>query len=140
MARRRRKTKTRRSRRQTSIKILGVAEGLAIGNLATNAVFNVNLAEFFTGTVAGKVGGMSNDITLKELWTGAMGGSTGVANKLGLMGTMQANLQRVEWSQWLQLITIPIAFRVGRKLLGPRVINPVNRILKNQLGIKEIKL
>lgn len=141
MARRGRSVKKQRRRAvKAQIKILGLAEGLAIANLASNAIFDVNIAQFLGGKVGSKVGGVSQEITLKELMTAAMGGSGGWPSATGLMGTMQKNLQRTEWSEWIKLITIPIGFRVARKVLGKNVINPVNRILKNNLGVKEIKL
>jgi len=140
MAKRRGRKTQRRTRRKTAINILGVAEGIALANLGTNALFNVGIGSFLSGKVGAKPGGGITEITLKELFDTAMGGTGGVPPSMGLTKVIQKNIQGMEWSEWLKFVTIPIAFRVGRKVLGKNVINPVNRILKNNLGVKEIKL
>jgi len=149
MARKRgsRKKQYRRGKRAT-INGLKIAETLAMANLGTRSLFGVSIAEFLTGQVtsgrSAKSRGRNNswEITLPELINGLMGGKMGMQpnwQAKGLGGAIQKNLTDMQWNEWVKFITIPIAFRVGRKVLAKPLINPINRGLRN-LGVKEIKV
>lgn len=57
----------------------------------------------------------------------------------GLGRAIQKNIRDRGMSAVGQMIGIPIAFRVARKVLAKPLINPTNRMLRN-VGIKEVKL
>jgi len=141
MARKRgsRKRQYRRQQKAT-IKVLGIAETLAMANLATNALFRVGIGGFLTNKVNNKTGGSASQITAAELFSWAMGGNqTGMVTGQTLGTTIQKNIQGVSWNKWLQLITIPLAFRIGKKVLAKPLINPANKLLRTA-GVKELKI
>lgn len=65
-----------------------------------------------------------------------MGGNFGISDKYrfdgkaGLGAVIRRNIAMNGSSMLLQLITIPIAFKMGKKLLSKPIIRPANRMLK----------
>lgn len=136
MARRKtRRTPTRR-RRKSGISILGVAETVALSNVATQTLFNVNAYDFLMG---GSQFGAGNQITIRELMnptqvTGYRQGQAGnrmvsVATNTSTMSLVQQNLQANWMNGAIQMVTIPLAFRFGKQLARP-AINKVNALLR----------
>lgn len=137
---RRKGRKTQRRRRKSGISILGVAETVALSNVATQTMFNVNAYDFLMG---GSSFGQGNQITLRELFNPTqterrvIGASpSGMARPVygnvetgSTMAIVQQNLQ-ANWVQGaIQMATIPLAFKFGRKLAAP-AINKVNALLR----------
>jgi hypothetical protein len=131
MARKSRK-KTQRRRRKSGISVLGVAETVALSNVATQTLFNVNAWDFIQG---GNNFGAANAITLRELMNPTQrstmrgpGGQT-LSYATNTMDLVQQNLQ----SNWImgatQMVTIPLAFRIGKQLARP-AISRVNALLR----------
>ena len=134
-----RKKKKTRSRRNSAISLTGVAEGLMIANVGTQAMFNSNAWDFLTaGTQLNPntkwTGQGSNVISLKELivWpSSATGGSyAGMSSSEIIMD----NLKKNAVNAGLQALIIPVGFRVGRRLLS-RHIRMGNKLLK-QAGLR----
>jgi len=140
---RRKGRKTQRRRRKSGISILGVAETVALSNVATQTLFNVNAYDFLMG---GSNFGAGNQITIRELMNpmqserqvvGTRATSGGMARQQvygnvavgSTMSIVQQNLQ----SNWIngavQMVTIPLAFRFGKQLARP-AISKVNALLR----------
>ena len=138
MARRKGRAKTTRRRRKQGISILGVAETVALSNVATQTLFNTNAYDFLMG---GSNFGQGNQITLRELFNptqserqviGTQGMNRPVygTRQVGTtMGLVQANLQANWMSGAIQMVTIPLAFRFGKQLARP-AISKVNALLR----------
>ena len=112
-------------------------------------MFDTNLPTFVTGK---DIGGGFNDgknnsweLTLPELFSLLMGGNAGIHSGYkyegegGIGGVLKRNIETNGMTTAIQLVTIPMAFKVARKLLAKPLINPANRMLK-QIGITEVKL
>ena len=136
MARRRARKPTRRRRKQ-GISLLGVAETVALSNVATQTLFNVNAYDFLMG---GSNFQGANAITLRELFNptqatgqrmatyqgGKITGSTPImANTTSLI---QQNLQANWMTGAIGMVTIPLAFKFGKQIARP-AISRVNRLL-----------
>jgi hypothetical protein len=125
MARRRRAP--RRRRRDTSIKLLNVAEGLAQGSLLTQAAAKVNAVEFVLGDV---VPGVSSGggISLIE-----------IVKRPELLQTMAENISKPSTlaNVAINSALLSVAFRFGKRALR-RPINLMNRqVFKPMaLGVK----
>ena len=138
MARRRGRAKTTRRRRKQGISILGVAETVALSNVATQTLFNTNAYDFLMG---GSNFQGANQITLRELFNpqqatgqrmatyqgGKITGSTPVM--ANTMSIVQSNLQSNWMNGAIQMVTIPLAFRFGKQLARP-AISKVNALLR----------
>jgi len=136
MARRRGK-KTQRRRRKSGISLLNVAETVALSNVATQTLFNVNAYDFIVGS--GTNFGRGEQLTLRELMspTQVTGYSqVNVGNRIqnreqtaGTMSLVQANLKE----NWLMgavgMVTIPLGFRVAKQL-GRPAISKMNALLR----------
>ena len=141
MARRRKKTQTRRQPKRTNL--LNVAQSVIIGNAVTQGLFNTNMFEFATGRIGGTYtpGAISesNKVTLPELLGAGMGthttsisgqasqygGSTvqtttvgygGIVKPATLGTVVQDNMTNsgIPWAT--TLVLTPIAFKVIGKL------------------------
>ena len=137
MARRKGK-KTQRRRRKSGISLLNVAETVALSNVATQTLFNVNAYDFIAG---GSNFGAGNAITLRELMNpnqtvtaqrqvgNRVGTQSYTANAGPTMGLIQANLRE----NWLMgavgMVTIPLGFRVAKQL-GRPAISKMNALLR----------
>lgn len=139
MARRRAKPKTRRRRKQ-GISIIGVAETVALSNVATQTLFNINAWDFLTATHRSDGSyGMANVLTLREIMkpqqtTGyqqsVQGGRlTSTATTQSTFSIVKSNLDENWMSGAISMVTIPLAFRIGKKLGAP-AINKVNALLR----------
>lgn len=131
---RRRTRKTTRRRRKSGISILGVAETVALSNVATQTLFNVNAYDFLMG---GSNFGQANQITIRELMNptqatriqqGGFGGQTYTANQQ-TTALIQQNLQNNWMNGAIQMVTIPLAFRFGKQLAKP-AISRINALLR----------
>lgn len=134
MARRRTRRTTRR-RRKSGISILGVAETVALSNVATQTLFNVNAYDFLMG---GSDFGQANQITLRELMSptqnvriqqGNQFGGTTYTGTQQTTSLIQANLQSNWMTGAIQMVTIPLAFRFGKQLAKP-AISRINALLR----------
>ena len=135
MAKRRGKRKTR-TRRKQGISLLNVAETVALSNVATQTLFNVNAWDFVQGGDRFQGG---NEITLMELMSPSQQTGFQTANVGGRMqtrattsptfGLIQENL-RANWA-WgaTQMFLIPVGFKFGKQLAGP-AIRKVNALLR----------
>ena len=132
---RRRSRKTTRRRRKQGISILGVAETVALSNVATQTLFNVNAYDFRMG---GSNFGQANQITLRELFNPTQATRIQTGNQFGgqtITGTqqttslIQTNLQNNWMSGAIQMVTIPLAFRFGKQLAKP-AISRINALLR----------
>jgi len=138
---RRKGRKTTRRRRKQGISLLGVAETVALSNVATQALFNTNAVDFVMG---GNNFGNANQITLRELFkptqtmrmTGPGAGGSGLGSGTSYnveagstFSLMQANLQ----SNWVQgaigMVTVPLVFK-GIKAVGRPAISKMNALLR----------
>ena len=139
MARRKSRKSTRR-RRKSGISILGVAETVALTNVATQTMFNTNAWEFLTATHRSDGSySRANVITLKELMnpqqlTGytttqnAQGRMSQTATYASTYSIVQQNLKDNWMDGAISMVTIPLAFRLGKSLAKP-AISRVNRLL-----------
>ena len=92
--------------------------------------------------------GNSFRLTGREVLSGMMGGSAGIwkpsADKYGIdntvSGLMMHNLKKNAFPLALQMVAIPMAVRIGKKVLNPKVIRPLNKVISQQLKIKEVKI
>ena len=137
---RRKARKTTRRRRKSGISILGVAETVALSNVATQTLFNVNAYDFLMG---GSQFGTGNQITIRELMNPTQAvqiATTGTSGGFGqpqrqymqnqsTMALVQQNLQANWMSGAIQMVTIPLAFRFGKQLARP-AISRVNALLR----------
>lgn len=141
MARRRKKTQTRRQPKRTNL--LNVAQSVIIGNAVTQGLFNTNMFEFATGRIGGAYTpgaiGESNKVTLPELLGAGMGshsykisgqagqygssstqtvniGYGGVVAPATLGSVVQDNLKNNGVAMATTLVLTPIAFKVIGKL------------------------
>ena len=139
------KTKRRTSRKK-SFSVGRAAETALVANAAISGLFGTNLPTFLTGK--NMLGGFnangdnnSWEITLPELGNILMGGKGGVANSFdgGFPAAIRKNIKENGFSSIVQMLLIPAAFSVGRKVLAKPLINPTNRMLK-QVGLKEVKI
>lgn len=137
MARRSRK-KTQRRRRKSGISLLNVAETVALSNVATQTLFNVNAYDFIVG---GSNFGAANAITIRELMnpnqtvtaqrqaTGRVGMQSYTANAGPTMGIVQANLKANWVTGAIGMVTIPLGFRLAKQL-GRPAISKMNSLLR----------
>lgn len=142
----------RRSRGKAPLSLLKVAETAVMADQVTKGLFNIDLRSFVMNESAGTTSGTKyTQITLRELLSGATGGSYGtdyVATVGGRKGTygnsfgeqIKANLKANGAQMAFNVIAIPFAFKFGKRALGKPLINPTNRIIRNTLGIKEVKV
>ena len=141
----RRKSSKRRTRRTTSISLIGLAETAIIGSAATQMFFGTNLISFLTGYAdhqsPTKGYGWSpgadgkNVITLPELlgfttsgWSVEnIGGNYGSGNTF--MGSVNENIGKNFLPSMATAFLTPIAFKFAKKTFR-KPITAVNRQLK----------
>lgn len=132
MARRRKKSKTRR--KKSGVSVIGLAETYMLLNVGTQALFNTNPVNFVMGS-GGKSGYDASGLTsisLKELFqqsqvTGSS--SSSYATTHIIKKNFEAN-----WPTALAgMILIPVGFKLGRNFARP-AITRTNRLL-NKSGI-----
>jgi len=117
---------------------------LIIANALSQGAFRVPLTTFLglNNTFPGGTNS-SNEVTLKELLDLAIGGTGNIHPTSfpdGFRGVMKSNLK----ANWLQMamtaVAVPIAFRVGTKLLRKPIINPMNKMIKMAGLSSEVKV
>jgi len=144
MAARKRKSKQRRKKQPISM--LNMAEAALMGNAITTGLFDAGLVDFFTGRMdgefrAGSDGGQR--LTLPEILGFGQGGFGGTYGSSGPQSIQEAirfnfNNQGGGVNMIMQIITIPIAFKLTKKF-ARKPLNMANKGLR-QLGIKEVKI
>jgi hypothetical protein len=135
----RRKTRTRRKK---TTNVLSIAESALLANAVTSGMFGTDLKEFLTGTVDGKYNPSrdgANIISLPELIglgaSGQIGGNYGTSS---FQEAVMSNLKKNGMQMAMQLIGIPIAFRVGSKLLKkPRA--SANKLMRD-VGLDGVRV
>lgn len=154
MARRRTKSKTRRSRPKTT-NLLNIAQSVVLGNAVTQGLFNTNMIEFVTGRIGSNPSSVasgsvfySDQITLPELLgaglgrvTGEQGGPQGTAGYGGIVPNVNTdvsnftdqvmqNVRNNGVQMMTTLVVAPIAFKVFSKLSSkPR--REFNKLARN---------
>ena len=139
----RRKSSKRRTRRSTSLSLIGLAETLVIGSAATQMVFGTNLASFLTGVTSGSNQGTGffpnsdggSRITLPELlgftstgWSAERIGGT-YNSGMDMQSTIISNMKRNALPSMATAFMAPIAFKFMKKTFR-KPISMVNRQLK----------
>jgi len=141
----------RRSRGKPATSVLKIAETALVANAVTTGMFGAGLKSFFTGRTGTSTiyNPNVNDtaVTLPEMLgidqMGLKSGQPVVYRQVDAgvqMDNIKNNLKENGLSMAIQVIGIPFAFKMGKRLLARPVINPVNKLLRNGLGIKEVKV
>ena len=135
----------RRTRRKQGISLLGLAETVALANVATQTAFNVNAVDFLTAkhnTVGGQaVFGRGDQITLRELFspqqvtgfssqqqTGRMQSSL-MPTFTGTTEIIMNNIKTNAVSGVIGMITVPLTFKLVKNL-GRPAISKINATLR----------
>ena len=110
-------------------------------------MFGVNLPTFlglrqdFGGGYS--AGNNSNELTVREIIDGLMGGNAGMSSSWvaagGIPAVLKSNLRRNAIPMVGAVVGIPIAFNVGKKLLRKPILTPANRMLK-AAGLSGVKV
>jgi hypothetical protein len=123
-----------------------IAQQYLIADAVTRGMFGVNLPTFFglRQDFGGgyNAGNNSNEITVKELIDMAMGGKGGITGTYwagGLPQVLKSNLRANAPMMLASVVGIPIAFKVGTKLLRKPILTPANRLLKGA-GLTGVKV
>ena len=128
------KGKRRRSRRSRGVNLLQTAETFLLLNAVSNGATGLGIIPFLTSNEkVGSSNSSANRITLKELLTRfntPHHGSTLTESDL-VMKNIKANWMSMAG----QMIAIPIAFRLGKKLAKPALTR--TRALLKQAGLKD---
>lgn len=146
MARKRTRSKPQR-RSPKTMNLLPIMESYLVANVVTREAFNSNPIQFLTGWSRNSAGGLqyragrdgSTVLTLPEIITGINVGTSTVVSPT-VTGIAKYNLEQNNNEGYMKLaagvIGIPIAFRVGSKLLRkPRA--SANKLLKmTGLGVR----
>lgn len=137
----RKKKQTKRRRNNSAISLSGLAEGIMIANVGTQAAFNTNAWDFITaGTTLNPstkwTGQGSNVISLKELIVWPSSATGGAYAGMTSSQVVMDNLKKNAVNAGLQALIIPVGFRLGRRLLR-RPISMGNRLLK-QAGLRSV--
>ena len=141
---RKRKMK-RRTRRKQGISLLGLAETVALANVATQTAFNVNALQFLTAehsTISGQsVFGRPDQITLRELFNPKQITGFQQTQQQGRLSTsttptfgattdiVMANLKANATSGIIGMITVPLTFKLIKNL-GRPAISKINATLR----------
>jgi len=123
-----------------------VAQQYLIADAISRGMFGVNLPTF-VGLRNDFGGGYnasnnSNEVTFKELLDRAMGGSGGITGTYwsgGLPQVLKSNLRANAPMMLASVVGIPLAFKVGTKLLRKPILTPANRLLKGA-GLTGVKV
>lgn len=132
MARRKSKTKRRRTPKTTNV--LKIAEAVVVGSAATKMFFGTNLFEFTTGRIDGNTMTESSgspysttQITLPELvgfgkgveGQGSYSKYGGLYGNQTIGGVVQDNIKEYGLSSITTMVVAPLAFRFGSRLAAP---------------------
>jgi hypothetical protein len=136
MAARRRGKKQQRRRRQTGISLVSTAEALLLANAATQTFFNTNAVEFVMGNQSNMTAKGMNALSIRELFSSTQSGvvSQGIkGTPLPVTGNTFAIIQENLANNWIEgtikMTTIPLAFKLGKRLGAP-AINKINGVLR----------
>lgn len=165
MARARRKTngrfsrtKTTRRRKKQPIKISQVAQQYIIANAISRGVAGTNLVPFLAegwllpvsaGETSGGsyLGGSGNSwrFSMAELVKGVATGDYGMSASWAgtenpIMTAVKKNLREQGPRMFATVLLTPVLFKFGKQLLNKPIIRPANKLLKNTLGVKEVKI
>ena len=158
---RRRTAKNKTTRRRNTISISNTAQSLIIGNAFVKGATNANLYQFFTGRVdSGTALGTyynpttkDDIITLPELLgidrsrqqiTTTAGQSYNLGPMTATPGLqlekMKSNIQANAFNMVGTAIVVPIAFKLGKKVLSKSgVTRSANKVFK-MVGLSEVKV
>ena len=132
---------TKRRRGNSAISLSGLAEGVMIATVGTQAMFNSNAWDFLTaGTTLNPntkwTGQGSTVMTLKELiaWPSSATGGINAGKTQGQL--VMDNLKNNALQAVISATLIPVGFKLGRRLLR-RPITMGNRMLK-QAGLRSM--
>ena len=139
MARKKSKSKAPRRRKSKAINLLNLGEGLLVGNIITETVFNSNMWDFFTAgsglpfsqEFAKSDGTMK--VTLLELiqWKGDasnVGSAFGTEFGTGRMDVIKQNLQANLLGGVLTLAGVKVGSKILKKQLRP-TFKQVNQVI-----------
>ena len=129
--------KKRSYRRKQNINVLGLAQGMIVGNAVTRGFFNTSIMEFITGRIDGKTGGGSSEqITLPEVFGMKKSHQTygGIATNYDKFGggftwAVAQNLSRGGLPMLATIFLTPVAFKFGKKAMRP-LLTPVNNAFR----------
>ena len=129
------RTTTRRRPKNKALNITNTAESVLVANAFTTGVFGSDLVTFLTKGYGkgGHIGTTTTAITLPDLFERLIpGGSNGMVNTRysNIPDSIKANLQRDGLTMLAQVVLIPVAFKMAKKVLAKPVIRPANRMLK----------
>jgi len=139
-----RRTTTRRRKKTTNLS--QVAQQYLIADAISRGLFDVNLLTFvglrqdFGGSFT--TGNNSNELTAREIIDRLMGGTGGMSStwqERGMENVIKYNLRKNGGMMLASVIGIPIAFKVGTKLLRKPILTPANRMLK-AAGLSGVKV
>lgn len=108
-----------------------IADAISRGLFNTNLLTFVGVRQDFSHGFT--VGNNSNELTAKEIIDRLMGGRGGMGgtwNEGGLPMVLKSNFRANGGMMLASVIGIPIAFKVGTKLLRKPILTPANRMLK----------
>lgn len=142
----------RKSNRKSAFNLTNAAMSLIVANGVSQGMFNVGLPTFFglasnfDTTVSSA--NNSNEITAKEILSGltGMGDGYGIytAGESQWTGQLSqvlvSNLKRNAVPLMVTVVGVPMAFKLGKKVLGGPIIRPANRMLKAAGIGKDVKL
>ena len=135
-----RKSTTRRRRSPKRVNVANLAQNYLVLDAMTKGFFSVSLSDFVGltknldhGNWSSKYDGVNNswELTLPELASIMFGQKAGISSGHTPMEMVKANLQRNGGRMVASVFLIPMAFKLGRKVLGKPLITPANRLLKS---------
>lgn len=135
MARRRGRASPQRRRRKQGLSVINTAEAAMLASAATQTLFNTNVLEFMIGNDKGMTAAGTNALSLRELFNPRQGGSITTSTGLKLstgqstMSVIQANLAQNWIEGSIKMVTIPLAFKLGKNLAKP-AITKINAALR----------
>ena len=117
-----------------------IADAISRGLFDVNLLTFVGLRQDFGGSWTS--GNNSNEITAREIIDRLMGGTGGMSTqwqKQGFEGVIKHNLRKNGGMMLASVVGIPIAFKIGTKLLRKPILTPANRMLK-AAGLSGVKV
>jgi hypothetical protein len=114
--------------------LTNTAQSVLIADAVSRGMFSVPLMTFL-GLSQNFPGGTNNswELTLPELTNALMGGSGNISSTGfpgGVPDVLKRNLKENGFKMAASAILIPVAFRVGTKLLRKPIIAPMNKMIK----------
>ena len=118
-----------------------IADAISRGMFGVNLPTFIGLRQDFGGGYS--AGNNSNELTVREIVDGLMGGNAGMSSSWvkagGIPHVLKSNLRRNGAMMFVSVVGIPIAFKVGTKLLRKPILTPANRMLK-AAGLSGVKV